>query len=74
MQSLAAFAGASLSYCTRLVVYIGAVYKSRPAVNRIERQLWLRGTCPPRTSIEVQRLNADDICEAEVMLWLKGRG
>lgn len=66
MQSLAVFAGVSLSNCTRLVVYIGAVYKSRPAVNQVERQLCVKGTCPPRTIIEVQRLNDDNIYKVEV--------
>ena len=49
-----------------LVVYIRAVYKSRPVVNQIQRQLCVKGTCPPRTIIEVQRLNDDNTCEVEV--------
>ena len=57
MQSLAAFAGASLTGFTRLAVEHRDMYQYRPVVNQVQRQLWVKGTCPRRTSIEVQRLS-----------------
>ena len=57
------------------------MYRWRPLVNQVQAQLWgqLNGTregvvqYPPRTIVEVQRLNDDDIVEVEGTFWL-GQG
>jgi len=38
---------------------------SAPLVNKVQEQLWGAGPYPPRTIIEVHRLNQDDIFEVE---------
>ncbi|WP_164828047.1 RidA family protein, partial [Paenibacillus ehimensis] len=50
---------------TRLVVYVTDMYRYRPIVNKIQEELWGKGPYPPRTIIEVDRLNQDDIVEVE---------
>ena len=37
----------------------------RPLVNKIQEELWASGPYPPRTIVEVARLNQDDIFEVE---------
>jgi hypothetical protein len=37
----------------------------RPLVNKVQEQLWAGGPYPPRTILEVTRLNQDDIFEVE---------
>ena len=74
MQSLAVSAGANLTDCTRLVVYVSDIFRYRPVVNQVQMALWgAEGPFPPRTIVEVQRLNEDDVCEVEGTFWL-GRG
>eukprot|EP00977_Amphora_coffeiformis_P006524 scaffold1400_cov175-Amphora_coffeaeformis.AAC.15 len=67
MQLIAASEGASLYDATRLVVYVTDMYRFRPLVNQIqsEAEFWGDGPYPPRTIIEVDRLNQDDIVEVE---------
>ncbi len=57
--------GASLKDAVRLVVYVSDMYRFRPLVNKVQEQLWGAGPYPPRTIIEVDRLNQDDIVEIE---------
>jgi enamine deaminase RidA (YjgF/YER057c/UK114 family) len=57
--------GASLRDAVRLVVYVTDMYRFRPLVNKVQEQLWGAGPYPPRTIIEVHRLNQDDIVEVE---------
>ena len=57
--------GASLADAVRLVVYVTDMYRFRPLVNKVQEELWGRGPYPPRTIIEVDRLNQDDILEVE---------
>ena len=42
----------------------------RPIVNQVQEELWTNGTYPPRTIVEVQRLNQDDIVEVEGTFYL----
>ena len=49
----------------RLVVYVSDMFRYRPIVNKVQEQLWGAGPYPPRTIIEVQRMNQDDIVEVE---------
>ncbi|MFC4402516.1 RidA family protein [Gracilibacillus xinjiangensis] len=65
MELIAESEGASLQDATRLVVYVTDMYRYRPIVNEIQEELWGDGPYPPRTIIEVDRLNQDDIVEVE---------
>ncbi|MEL6249945.1 MAG: RidA family protein [Cyanobacteria bacterium J06648_16] len=65
MQLIAESEGATLQDAVRLVVYVTDMYRYRPIVNQIQTELWGEGPYPPRTIIEVDRLNQDDIVEVE---------
>jgi 2-iminobutanoate/2-iminopropanoate deaminase len=65
MQLIAESEGATLQDAVRLVVYVTDMYRYRPIVNQIQEELWGDGPYPPRTIIEVDRLNQDDIVEVE---------
>ncbi len=65
MQLIAESEGATLRDCVRIVVYVTDMYRYRPLVNKVQEQLWGAGPYPPRTIIEVDRLNQDDIVEVE---------
>jgi 2-iminobutanoate/2-iminopropanoate deaminase len=65
MQTIAASEGATLRDCVRLVVYITDMARYRPIVNQVQQELWRDGPYPPRTVVEVKRLNQDDIVEVE---------
>ena len=65
MKLIAESEGATLRDAVRLVVYVTDMYRFRPIVNKIQEELWGAGPYPPRTIIEVHRLNGDDICEVE---------
>jgi 2-iminobutanoate/2-iminopropanoate deaminase len=65
MQTIVADAGGALSDAVRLVVYVTDMAAHRPLVNKIQEELWAGAPYPPRTIVEVSRLNADDIVEVE---------
>jgi 2-iminobutanoate/2-iminopropanoate deaminase len=65
MKLIAESEGATLRDAVRLVVYVTDMYRFRPLVNKVQEELWAAGPYPPRTIIEVHRLNGDDICEVE---------
>jgi 2-iminobutanoate/2-iminopropanoate deaminase len=65
MQLIAESEGASLRDCVRIVVYVTDMSRFRPLVNKVQEELWGEGPYPPRTIIEVRRLNQDDIFEVE---------
>jgi enamine deaminase RidA (YjgF/YER057c/UK114 family) len=65
MKFIAASEGASLKDAVRLVVYVTDMFRFRPLVNKIQEELWGKGPYPPRTIVEVHRLNQDDIVEIE---------
>jgi enamine deaminase RidA (YjgF/YER057c/UK114 family) len=65
MKLIAESEGATLRDATRLVVYVTDMFRFRPIVNKIQSELWGQGPYPPRTIIEVHRLNQDDIVEVE---------
>ena len=65
MQAIAQSEGASLRDCVRMVVYLTDLRRLRPLVNKVQEELWGKGPYPPRTIVEVQRLNQDDIFEVE---------
>ena len=65
MKQIAEEGGAELTDTTRLVVYVTDMFRYRPIVNQIQEELWGDGPYPPRTIIEINRLNQDDIFEVE---------
>ena len=65
MQLIAESEGASLRDAVRIVVYVTDMFRLRPLVNKVQEELWGQGPYPPRTILEVHRLNQDDIFEVE---------
>ena len=65
MKQIAESEGAALQDAVRLVVFVTDMYRFRPLVNKVQSELWGQGPYPPRTIIEVDRLNQDDIVEVE---------
>ena len=65
MQTIAQSEGASLRDCVRIVVYVTDMIRFRPLVNKVQEEFWGKGPYPPRTIVEVHRLNQDDVFEVE---------
>jgi enamine deaminase RidA (YjgF/YER057c/UK114 family) len=65
MKLIAESEGARLSDCVRLTVFVTDMGRLRPLVNKVQEELWGGGPYPPRTIVEVARLNQDDIFEVE---------
>lgn len=65
MKLIAESEGVTLRDAVRLVVYVTDMYRYRPIVNRLQEELWGGEPYPPRTIVEVHRLNQDDIVEVE---------
>jgi enamine deaminase RidA (YjgF/YER057c/UK114 family) len=65
MRLIAQSEGATLNDTVRLVVFVTDMFRFRPIVNKVQAELWGRAPYPPRTIVEVQRLNQDDIVEIE---------
>lgn len=65
MKQVAAAEGASLHDAVRLVVYVSDVARLRPVVNKVQEELWGKGSYPPRTVLEVRKLDQDDIAEVD---------
>jgi 2-iminobutanoate/2-iminopropanoate deaminase len=65
MKTIVAAAGGSLRDAVRLVVYVTDMDRHRPLVNAIQEEFWDGPPYPPRTIVEVSRLNQDDIVEVE---------
>jgi 2-iminobutanoate/2-iminopropanoate deaminase len=71
MKVIAESEGATLRDCVRIVVYVTDMFRYRPIVNKIQSELWGQGPYPPRTIVEVFRLNQDDIAEVEGTFYKK---
>jgi 2-iminobutanoate/2-iminopropanoate deaminase len=65
MQTIAGSEGASLMNCVRLTVFVTDMAALRPLVNKVQAELWAGGPYPPRTIVEIAKLNQDDIFEVE---------
>ena len=65
MKTIVEAEGGALRHAVRLVVYVTDMNRHRPTVNRIQEELWGGAPYPPRTIVEVSRLNQDDIVEVE---------
>jgi len=65
MKLIAESEGATLRDCVRIVVYTTDMDQFRPIANEVQEELWGKGPYPPRTIVEVRRLNQNDILEVE---------
>jgi 2-iminobutanoate/2-iminopropanoate deaminase len=65
MKTIAESEGVNMAACVRTVVYVTDMARLRPLVNKIQEEFWGLGPYPPRTIVEVKRLNQDDIVEVE---------
>ena len=65
MKTIVESEGAKLADCVRLTVFVTDMKRLRPLVNKVQEELWGQGPFPPRTIVEVSRLNQDDIVEVE---------
>jgi len=74
MKTIAASEGASLKDCVRLTVYVTDMGRLRPLVNKVQEELWAGGPYPPRTIVEVAKLNQDDIFEVEGTFYAPEKG
>lgn len=74
MKFIAESEGASLKDCVRVVVYVTDMFRYRPIANKVQEELWGGSGYPPRTIIEVQRLNQDDILEVESTFYVPKKG
>jgi enamine deaminase RidA (YjgF/YER057c/UK114 family) len=74
MQTIVAAGGGSLRDAVRLVVYVTDMDRYRPLVNKIQEEFWGSPPYPPRTIVEVSRLNQDDIVEVEGTFFRPTRG
>ena len=65
MKLIAESEGAGLADCVRLTVFVTDMSRLRPMVNKIQEEIWGGQLYPPRTIVEVSKLNQDDIFEVE---------
>ena len=73
MKLIAESEGASLGDCVRIVVYVTDMFRFRPLANKVQEELWGKGPYPPRTIVDVHRLNQDDILEVEGTFYAPGK-
>jgi 2-iminobutanoate/2-iminopropanoate deaminase len=74
MELVARSEGASLRDAVRLVVYVTDMARLRPLVNKVQEELWGGPPYPPRTIVEVVRLNQDDFFEVEGTFYAPRQG
>jgi len=65
MKTIVEAAGGGLRDAVRLVVYVSDIDRYRPLVNKIQEELWAGAPFPPRSIVEVSRLNQGDVVEVE---------
>jgi 2-iminobutanoate/2-iminopropanoate deaminase len=65
MRDVAAAEGATLHDAVRLTIYVSDVARLRPVVNKVQAEMWGGGPYPPRTVLEVRRLDQEDIAEVD---------
>jgi enamine deaminase RidA (YjgF/YER057c/UK114 family) len=73
MALIAQSEGATLRDAVRLVVYVADMDRYRALVNKVQEELWGPGPYPPRTIVEVARLNQDDVVEVEGTFYAPAR-
>lgn len=69
MRQVAEAEGATLQDAVRLTIYVSDVVKYRPLVNKVQEDMWGKGPYPPRTVLEVRRLDQDDIAEVDATFY-----
>ena len=74
MKTIAESEGAKLFDCIRLTVFVTDMAALRPLVNKVQEELWGGGPYPPRTIVEVAKLNQDDIFEVEGTFYAPAKG
>jgi 2-iminobutanoate/2-iminopropanoate deaminase len=74
MKTIVAASGGSLRDAVRRVVYVIDMDRYRPLVNKIQEEFWGAPPYPPRTIVEVSRLNQDDVVEVEGTFFCPVRG
>ena len=74
MKTIVEAAGGDLRDAVRLVVYVTDMGRHRPLVNKIQEEFWGAPPYPPRTIVEVSRLNQDDVVEVEGTFFCPARG
>jgi enamine deaminase RidA (YjgF/YER057c/UK114 family) len=74
MKLIAESEGASLQDAVRLVVYVTDMDRLRPLVNKVQEELWAGRAHPPRTIVEVARLNQNDVFEVEGTFYAPRKG
>lgn len=74
MLHIAGAEGARAQDAVRLVVYVTDMARHRPIANAVQEEIWGEGPYPPRTILEVARLNQDDIFEVEGTFYLPQSG
>jgi 2-iminobutanoate/2-iminopropanoate deaminase len=74
MKTIAESEGVKLSDCVRLTVFVTDVNGLRPLVNTVQEELWGGGPYPPRTIVEVTKLNQNDIFEVEGTFYSPAEG
>ncbi len=65
MLSAAAVAGATKHDAVRLTIFVTDVARLRPVVNKVQKDIWGDGPYPPRTVLEVPKLDQGDIAEVD---------
>ncbi|MEP9377766.1 RidA family protein [Aquabacter sp. CN5-332] len=65
MKAVAEAEGATLQDAVRLTVFVTDVTRHRAIVNKVQAELWGQGPYPPRTVLEVRKLDQDDIAEVD---------
>jgi enamine deaminase RidA (YjgF/YER057c/UK114 family) len=73
MALIAQSEGAALRDAVRLVVYVTDMARYRPLVNKVQEEFWGPGPYPPRSIVEVARLNQDDVVEVEGTFYAPAR-
>lgn len=69
MKQVAEAEGATLQDAVRLTIFVSDVVKYRPLVNKVQEDLWGKGPYPPRTVLEVRKLDQDDIAEVDATFY-----
>ena len=73
MKTIVEAAGGGLRDAVRLVVYVSDMDRYRPLVNKIQEEFWAGAPFPPRSVVEVSRLNQGDIVEVEGTFFCPGK-
>jgi len=73
MKTIVEAAGGGLRDAVRLVVYVSDMDRYRPLVNKIQEEFWAGAPFPPRSIVEVSRLNQGDIVEVEGTFFCPGK-